>query len=118
MAAAVLDLVDSRQIEANSYWSMTVYHPGNMERSRLKGQIRKALGGDLIGTFRSDTPIFLAETNQTSFTVFLNSTETEKFLIPETGKFWIYDLLILLPNGSYQRILKGKVSVDPGVTDV
>lgn len=118
MPAAVLDLVDSRQIEANSYWSISVYHPGNMDRSRVKGQIRKELGGDLIGTFRSENPIYLPETDQTCFVVFLTSTETEKFLIPEVGNFWVYDLLILLPNGSYQRILKGKVAIDPGVTDV
>ncbi|MBW4465230.1 MAG: hypothetical protein KME07_07290 [Pegethrix bostrychoides GSE-TBD4-15B] len=118
MPAAVLDLVDSRQIEANSYWSMEVFYPGNMLRSRLKGQIRKELGGDLIGNFKFDNPVYDEITDQTRFHVFFRSSETEKFPIPEPDEFWVYDLLILLPNGDYQRILKGKVAVDPGVTDV
>lgn len=118
MPAAVLDLIDGRQIEANSYWSMEVFYPGNMSRSRLKGQIRKSLGGDLIGNFKFENPVYDEPSDRTRFHVFFRSNETEKFPIPETEEFWVYDLLILLPNGDYQRILKGRVDVDPGVTDV
>ncbi|NJO78084.1 MAG: hypothetical protein HC827_05840 [Cyanobacteria bacterium RM1_2_2] len=105
-------------IEANSFWSIDVLHPGNVIGSRLRGEIRKSHGGDVVATFRFDTPIYEETADQTRFRVYLRSAETEKIPVPPTGQSWIYDLLMLLPTGDYKRILKGTVFVDPGVTDV
>lgn len=118
MVAAIVNLTGENIIEANSYWSMVVYHPGNVSPARIKGQIRTAYGGDVLATFRMEQPIFEEEQNRTKFTVYLRSLETEKIPVPPQNQFWIYDLLILLPSGDYRRLVKGTVAVDPGVTDV
>lgn len=118
MPAAVLDLVGDNIIEANSFWSIDVLYPGNMTSSRGRGQIRKTYGGELIGTFRVENPVYDSNTNQTRFRFSLRSTETEKLPIPGEEEFWVYDIMIGLPSGDFRRVLKGKVSIDPGVTDV
>lgn len=118
MVAAVLNLTGENIIEANSYWSMNVYHPGNVSSARIKGQIRTAYGGEVLATFRMEQPIYEEEQNRTKFTVFLRSSETEKIPVPPEGEFWVYDLLLLPTNGDYRRLVKGTVAIDPGVTDV
>lgn len=118
MPAQTLNLTENLVIEANSFWSMDVLHPGNVTGSRLRGEIRKSHGGDVVATFRFESPVHEPILNQTRFRVYLRSSETEKIPVPASGQSWIYDLLMLLPSGDYRRILKGTVSVDPGVTDV
>lgn len=118
MPAAVLDLVNENIIEANSFWSIDVLYPGNMQGSRAKGQIRKKHGGELIVNLRAENPVYDSNANQTRFRMFLRSSETEKLPIPPEDEFWVYDIVIGLPSGDFRRVLQGKVSVDPGVTDV
>lgn len=118
MPAAVLDLTGENVIEANSFWSLDVIYPGDMRSSRVRGQMRKNYGGDLITNFRVENPVYDAAENQTKFRVFLRSSETEKLPIPEVNQFWVYDIVIGLPSGDFRRVLKGKVFIDAGVTDV
>lgn len=117
MPAAVLDLVESRAIEQNAYWSMKVTHPGDLTGAQLQGQIRRDYSGDLLATLRFSTPSFNAELNQTSFNVFLLAAETLAIPTPRRNEFWVYDVL-LTRSGEAEpsRLLQGKVNISPGVT--
>lgn len=118
MPATTLNLTGENIIEANSYWSIDVLYPGNVTPARLRGQIRKAFGGELLADFRFAPPTYDEVADKTRFPVFLRSADTEKIPVPSSGSTWVYDLLIQLPTGDFKRILQGTVAVSPGATDV
>jgi|GEM_PF-3779093 hypothetical protein len=118
MVAAILDLNDDRIIEQGSRWEMGLRYPGDVTGASIRAEIRKHHQGELIATIRSLPAQFDEETNQTAFLLFLNAGLTEKIPVPPAGEFWLYDLLIYLPGQEPRRLLKGRVFVDAGITNV
>jgi hypothetical protein len=118
VTAAQIDLNGEHIIEQNSAWSLQILYPGNVLNARLKGQIRKGYGGELIADFRQRQPIFREADNKTLLELFFSAQETEKIPIPPNNTSWIYDVLIYLPGREPFRLIQGRVFVSPGVTDV
>jgi hypothetical protein len=118
MPAATLDLIGDRVIEANGRYQLDIFLTGNFSASRVRGEIRRAPGGDLLASFRPSTPSYNSETNQTRIRLSLRGIETEKIPIPGPDQFWVYDVLLQQQDSDFTRLLKGRVAVDPGVTNV
>ncbi|MBE9179108.1 hypothetical protein IQ268_11100 [Oculatella sp. LEGE 06141] len=116
MPAATFHLRNESLVEQGSFWSVKLRYPGNVVGARLKGQIKKRIGGDLVGEFKFTTVGFLEGANQTEFLMSLGAAVTQKIPMPET--FHVYDVKITLTGKEPVRLIQGQVEVSPGVTDV
>lgn len=117
MTAAIFHLTGDRAVEQNAQYRIVFTYPGNVTGANIRGQIRKDYGGDLVGEFRQTQPTYDSETDKTTFTVGMDSRQTDKIPVPPTGQFWVYDLRIRPSGGDNIRLLRGNVEVLPNVTE-
>lgn len=124
MPAAVLDLVEERIIEQGATYRLsfiwrhqnengTPGDPIDLEGCIARMQIRKAQKSPIIIALDSETigGITLgAEPGRVD--IFISDDQTD-LLVFKTG---FYDLEIEMPNTEVERVLKGKVAVDPNIT--
>jgi hypothetical protein len=116
MPAATLDLSGSTIIEQNSFWSIELFHPGDITGTSLKGQIKEDYGGKMLAEIQMRPAEFIIPIQKTKFFLFIQPGTTAQIPVPPAGKNWVYDVLILRPGASPRRLLQGKVFVSPGVT--
>ncbi len=117
MVAAVLDLNGDRIIEEGSFWNLEIRHPGNIQDSFIKGEIKRAYNGEKLATFRSLPIEYDPVLGKSTITLYLTASDTRRMPVPED--FWVYDVLLFTPGAvdSPVRMLQGKVYVSEGVTD-
>lgn len=118
MPAAILDLNGVYIIEQGSSWSLEILLDGDVTGAFIRGQIKQDYGEESIAEFRLNVPVFDDDNNQTRFRLFLNAGVTAQMPLPPANGFWIYDLLLYVPEQEPRRLLRGKVFVSPGVTNV
>jgi hypothetical protein len=117
MTAATFHLTGDRAIEQNAQYRLTFTYPGNLIGANVRGQIRKELGGELVGEFRMAQPTYDADADKTTFVVGLDSRQTDKIAATPPGQFWKYDLR-LRPSGLDNiMLLRGNVEVLQNVTE-
>lgn len=117
MSAATFNLTGTRIIEQNAQFLLTFTYPGNVATANLKGQIRKIPGGDLLADFRLGTVTYDQQTDKTTFTIGLDSRQTDKIPIPPEGGHWVYDVRMRPQGGDNIRLFQGTVEVSPNVTE-